>query len=320
MLRIGVMGCARIAQRAMIPAILECDNTTLVAVASRTQEKAAEFARLFDCDAAVGYDALLERGDIDAVYMPLPTGLHDEWVTKTLEAGKHILVEKSFAENFSSAERMVDLARGKNLLVLENYLFVHHSQHQWVLDFIAKGNLGTIHLFRSTFGFPPLASENFRYDKRLGGGALLDAGGYVIKAAQAFLGSAVSLVGSALHYDDALGVDIYGEAMLKNPAGQVAQVAFGFNYFYQCNYEFLGTEGKLIVERSFTPPPGFQPIVHFEKQGDPEEFVLPPDNHYRNMFDFFSAAVETPGVYTVHWDDVLRQARLLDEIRKKSDA
>ena len=320
MLKVGVMGCASIAQRAMIPAILECENTALVAVASRTQEKAEEFAQHFDCDALVGYDALLERDDIDAVYMPLPTGLHSQWVTEALDAGKHILVEKSFAENFASAERMLNLAREKNLLVVENYLFVHHAQHRWVQDFIAEGNLGGIHLFRSTFGFPPLPRENFRYDKRLGGGALLDAGGYVIKAAQAFLGPDVSLVGAVLRYDAELGVDLYGEAMLKNPAGQVAQVAFGFNYFYQCNYEILGTQGKLTVERAFTPPPGFQPIVHFERQGEKEEFVLPPDNHYRNMFDFFSAAVETPDTYNIHWDELLLQARLLDEIRKKGDA
>ncbi|MBW2345214.1 MAG: Gfo/Idh/MocA family oxidoreductase, partial [Deltaproteobacteria bacterium] len=105
--------------------------------------------------------------DIDAVYMPLPTGLHEEWVLKTLEAGKHILVEKSFAENIRSARAMVDLARGKKLLVLENFLFPHHLQHAWVNDLIARDELGDIHLLRCTFGFPPLPGNNFRCGQSL---------------------------------------------------------------------------------------------------------------------------------------------------------
>ena len=317
MLRIGVMGCANIARRAMIPAILECKNTSLVAVASRTPEKAREFGREFHCDAIVGYERLLERDDIDAVYMPLPTGIHAEWVSKTLEAGKHLLVEKSFAQDYASAESMILLAREKNLLVLENYLFLHHSQHQWVLDFLKQGHLGEIHLFRCTFGFPPLPKDNFRYDPGLGGGALLDAGGYVLKAAQAFLGPNLALVGAALHYDNAQGIDIYGEAMLRSTEGQVAQLAFGFDYFYQCNYELLGTKGKLTVERAFTPPPGFRPTVRFEKQDARQEFLLPADNHYRNMFDFFDTTVQHPERYKIHGDELLQQARLIEAVRKE---
>ncbi len=186
-LRMGVMGCANIAWRAMIPAMIACKEIHLVAIASRTREKAQKFADQFNCDAIVGYEHLLGRDDIDAVYMPLPTGLHDEWVAKTLEAGKHILVEKSFAENYASARSMVSLAQEKNLLVMENFLFPHHAQHAWVSDLIARGELGEIQLLRSTFGFPPLPRDNFRYNKALGGGALLDAGAYVVKAATLFL-------------------------------------------------------------------------------------------------------------------------------------
>ena len=186
-LRMGVMGCADIAWRAMIPAIVECGEVSLIAVASRTEGKARKFARRFDCDALAGYENLLSRDDIDAIYMPLPTGLHEEWVTRALEAGKHLLVEKSFANNFASAKKMTDLAREKKCLIMENFLFPHHSQHAWVMNRLAQSELGEIHLVRSTFGFPPLSQDNFRYDFRLGGGAVLDAGAYVVKAAQIFL-------------------------------------------------------------------------------------------------------------------------------------
>ena len=316
-LRMGVMGCANIAWRAMIPAMIKCDEVDLVAVASRTAGKARKFADRFNCDAVVGYEKLLERDDVDVVYMPLPTGLHDEWVVKTLEAEKHILVEKSFAENYASARSMVGLAQAKKLLVLENFLFPHHSQHGWVNDLIARGELGEIQLLRSTFGFPPLSRDNFRYNRDLGGGALLDAGAYVVKVSTLFLGNDLTLLGAALKYDTDLGVDIYGDAMFKNAEGQIAQVSFGFNYYYQCHYELLGTEGKLIVERAFTPPPGFRPVVWLEHQDLKQRFTLPADNHYINMLRFFATAVRNEQDFSTHWDALLWQAKHLDTIRKE---
>ncbi len=316
-LRIGVMGCADIAWRAMIPAMIRCDKVNLVAVASRTEAKARKFADQFNCDAVIGYAKLLERNDIDAVYMPLPTGLHHEWVLKTLDADKHILVEKSFAENYDSARTMVDRARMKKLLVMENFLFPHHSQHNRVKNLIARGEIGEIQLLRSTFGFPPLPRDNFRYARSLGGGALLDAGAYVVKASTLFLGSDLILLGATLKYDKDLGVDIYGDAMFKNTSGQVAQVSFGFNYYYQCRVELLGTEGKLIVERAFTPPPAYKPVVWLERQDVQQRYTLSADDYYVNMLRFFAATVKKKQGFSMHWDALLCQARLLDTIRKE---
>ena len=315
--RLGIMGCADIAWRAMAPAALECTEVELVAAASRTAEKAQRFAVQFNCDPLVGYDKLLERDDIDAIYMPLPTGLHYKWVIRTLLAGKHILVEKSFAPNYATCQAMVKMAQEKNILILENFLFPHHSQHDWVNDYISRGKIGEVQLFRSTFGFPPLPKDNFRYSKKLGGGSLLDVGAYVVKAASLFLGSDLILLGAALKYDDVLGVDIYGDALFKNLKGQVAQLSFGFNYFYQCHYELLGSKGKIVVERAFTPPPGFRPAVHVGQQGRNLEITLPADNHYVNMLSFFAVTVRTPGDFPTHWNDLLLQAGLLESIRKE---
>ena len=316
-LRIGVMGCADIAWRAMIPSFIDCSEVSLVAVASRSRKKAEKFSAHFDCEGLVGYESLLCRKDVEAVYMPLPTGLHKEWVRKTIEAGKHILVEKSFAENFESAKGLVDIAREKKCLIVENFLFPHHSQHSWVMGKVSNGEIGDVHLFRSTFGFPPLSKTNFRYDPDLGGGALLDAGAYVVKAAQIFLGNDLELIGALLKYDEKTGVDIYGDVMLKNLKGQVAQLSFGFDYYYQCNYEFLGTKGKLVVDRAFTPPPGFKPPIHIEHQDAREDIYLPADNHYLNMSRFFATTVRNKNNWIDHWDSVLRQAELMDVIRRE---
>jgi NDP-hexose-3-ketoreductase len=92
-LRMGVMGCADIAWRRTLPAMLSDAAVQIVAIASRDRRRAAEFTDRFGGIPLEGYDSLLERDDVDAVYIPLPALLHAEWIERTLEAGKHVLVE-----------------------------------------------------------------------------------------------------------------------------------------------------------------------------------------------------------------------------------
>jgi NDP-hexose-3-ketoreductase len=316
-LQVGVMGCSSFAQRAMMPALQECEATNLVCVASRSKEKSEKVAEKFGCDAVVGYDTLLERNDIDAIYMPIPTGLHVKWCSKALVAGKHLLVEKSFVENHVSAEQVLNLARENNLLVFENFQFQTHLQWEKIKSYMTSGELGGVQLLRSTFGFPPLPKDNFRWDNKLGGGALLDAGAYVVKVSQLLLGTGLEVLGASLQMDTETGVDKYGEVMFRNEAGQVSQVAFGLDYFYQCRIELLGTKGKLSTNRVFTAPPGYEPVLLIEKQSGTEEIKLSADNHYVNMWNYFATEVQV-GNYTKHWDLLLDQFRLMDEIRTKS--
>lgn len=308
------MGCAAIAAKSMIPAIKQCEFSDLTAVASRTEEKARRYAAMFGCIPITGYDSLLSAKDIDAVYMPLPTGLHEEWILKSLVSGKHILAEKSLGMDFLSTKKMIDVAREKNLLVIENFMFQYHSQHVFVKDLIARNEIGKIHFFKSSFGFPPLASDNFRYNKALGGGVLLDAAGYPVKAAQMFLGKKLTLCGAFVKYDQETGIDIYGGAVLKNHADQIAHLSFSFDNYYQCNYEIWGTKGKIVLNRAFTPPPDFAPTVILEQQNGRQEFNLKPDNHFVNILSKFCKAIHERN-FGGHYQDCLVQAGLLDGIR-----
>ncbi|HOU59753.1 MAG TPA: Gfo/Idh/MocA family oxidoreductase [Kiritimatiellia bacterium] len=318
-LRIGVMGCSSFARRAMIPALAQCANVRLVAVASREADKANRMAAEFGCRGVAGYAELLKREDVDAIYMPLPTGLHEEWCPRALEAGKHLLVEKSFAATEASAAAMVALARARNRLVFENFQFQTHSQWARLSSFMTSGEIGAVHLVRSTFGFPPLPKTNFRWDKALGGGALLDAGAYMTKVSQLLLGLGLEVRGASLQMDEETGVDRYGEAMLRNAQGQVAQVAFGFDYYYQCRVELLGTKGKVSSNRVLTAPPDHVPSLSIETPNGSCEEMLPPDNHYVKMWRWFADAVAS-GEYQSHWDILCDQAHLLNEIRKAAGA
>jgi len=133
------------------------------------------------------------------------------------------------------------------------------------------------------------------------------------KVSQLLLGPGLEVLGASLEIDVNTGVDKYGEAMFRNEAGQVAQVAFGFDYFYQCRVELLGTRGKLSTNRVFTAPPGFKPLLLVEKQDEAKEIELAADNHFVNMWLWFASEVRS-GRFSAHWDTLLDQARLLQDM------
>lgn len=299
----------------MIPAIKNSGRYCLVAVASSSEEKAKEFSGKFGCEPVCGYENIINRQDIDAVYIPLPPSLHGIFASKSLEAGKHVLCEKPFTTGFSESERVVDEARKRGLLVMENYMFVHHPQHSFVRDIIANGEIGEIRLFKGSFGFPPLPKDDNRYKKDLGGGALIDAGGYPIRASSMFLGNDLKCLGASLSFDKSSGVDIYGAAMFKNDSGQIAQVSFGFDNYYQCNYRIWGSRGAIFVKRAFSIPPHVPPEITLEQQDVIKTITLPPANHFQIMLNFFADEIEKRNNYEYHYSSILEQARLLDNVK-----
>jgi len=317
-LRIGVIGCAKIAEKKVLSAIKSSKNVRLVAIASRSREKAEKFAQMFGCEPVWPYENLISRKDIDAVYIPLLPSLHEKWAIESLKAGKHVLSEKPFTINLTAAQRVVNEARQCGLLVMENFMFVQHPQHAFVKDIVESGAIGEIRLFKGSFGFPPLTKSNFRYDKKLGGGALLDVGGYPIRAARLFLGDNLIGIGASMAIDRSLGIDIYGAAMFGNNANQVAQVSFGFDNFYQCNYMIWGSKGRIIVKRAYTIPSEMAPEVIVEEQGIAKTFTLKPANHFQLTFDFFSKEILTGSNFESYYSSILEQARLVEYVRNQS--
>ena len=313
--RVGVLGCASVALRRMLPALGEADGVTLTAVASRDPARARDVARRFGCAAAGGYDDLLDRPDIDAVYVPLPTGLHAEWVRRALAAGKHVLAEKPLTTDHDTALSLVEQARKAGLLLLENFMFLHHSQHAAVRRLVADGRIGELRVCTAHFGIPPLAANDVRYRPDLGGGALLDVGVYPIRAAQLLLGDELEVVGAVRRTDPARGVDVGGHALLSTPSGVTAELAFGFEHAYRSSYVLWGDRGRLTLDRAFTPGPAWQPVVRIESQDRVEELTLPPDHQFRNIAEFFARTIRQGGDFGAAGAEILRQARLVEAVR-----
>ncbi|TCJ14191.1 Gfo/Idh/MocA family oxidoreductase [Flaviaesturariibacter flavus] len=313
----GVLGAANIAVRSVMPAIKAIKENELVAVASRSQLSADAAAAPFGIAGEGSYDALLDRKDIEAVYIPLPNSLHYEWVTRALEAGKHVLVEKSAFVTLEEAESAVALARSKGLAIVENFQFQHHSQHRAVRQLLAEGAIGQVRSIRASFGFPPFGGDaNIRYRQELGGGALLDSGAYTLKATSFLFGSNFEVKAAHLTYNEQYGVDWFGGAFLVDEAqGLFSEVAWGFENFYQCNYEIWGSTGKLTATRAYTAKSDFKPSVILEQAGGTQELVLDADDHFNNMLLHFNRIVKEKS-FDEELEKILVQARLIDGVQR----
>lgn len=315
-LRMGVLGCADIAIRRLLPVMATCEGAEIVAIASRTREKAERVAAQFGCAPVTGYRALLERDDIDAVYIPLPPQLHYEWVVQALEAGKHVLAEKPLCTNYADTVALMELARERRLVLAENFMFLHHSQHRAVRAMVDEGTVGRLEVFSSAFGVPPLNPASFRYQPDLGGGALLDVGVYPLRAAQLYLPDGLEVLAATLRMDEATGVDVAGTALLAGPDGLSVQIAFGFEHSYRCTYALWGSTGRISVDRAFTPPDQLKPPVRVERQDRVTELAMPADHQVHNALQAFVEQVRFGLPGPVEEEATLRQARLLESVRK----
>jgi dTDP-3,4-didehydro-2,6-dideoxy-alpha-D-glucose 3-reductase len=314
---LGLLGCADIATRRILPVLDRIPGVRLAAVASRTAARAHAVTARFGGEPVEGYPALLERPDVDAVYLPLPAGLHHTWIRRALEAGKHVLAEKPLTTSEAETRDLVGLARARGLVLMENFMFPHHRQHETVRALVADGAIGEVRSFSASFRIPARPPGDIRHRPELGGGALLDVAGYPIRAAQLFLGSALEVTGASLRGLPGMEVDIGGELLLRRADGVGALLGFGIADFYESGYRLHGSLGRLSVTHVFTPPANHQPVVRIDRRQRREWIELEPDDQYHRAVAAFVDAVRS-GTPVDH-DPVLTQARLVDQARQLAD-
>ena len=316
MIRIGILGCSEIAYRRFMPALQEVSDIQAVAVAEEyAPAKLDDFCKTYSIEGTNSFDQLLERDGIDAIYVPQPPALHFKWAMKALEAGKHVLVEKPSTPCFADSEKMVKTAQAKGLALHENYMFKYHSQIEEIKKLIASGELGELRLIRANFGFPMRAQNDFRYNKALGGGALLDAGGYTVKLATELLGPSIKVDSAQLNGKAGYEVDMYGSASLSNDDGMICQVGYGMDCQYMCSLEVWGSTGRLFTNRIFTAPVGYKPTVIIEKGTEKKELVLAEDSSFAHSIEAFKEEITNTEKRQAMYDEILLQAKLIDTIR-----
>ena len=176
---IGVIGCADIAKRHVIPAIISSTHFNLHSVGSEDPSKHMSFFNKNNIKFEDSYRKIIENKLVDVVYIPLPNSLHYKWAKESLLKNKHVIVEKPLSSNFNDVKDLINIARENNLVLFENFQFRFHSQMQFLLESVQSKIIGELMFLRSDFCFPfPENKNNIRYNKNLDGGALLDTGVY----------------------------------------------------------------------------------------------------------------------------------------------
>ena len=320
-MRLGIIGCAEIAHRRFMPAVQDVSGIEPVAVSEEyAPDKLKEFTADYPMDAMDSHAALIAREDIDCVYIPQPPALHFKWARAALQAGKHVLIEKPSTTCYADSKALVDLAREKGLALHENYMFQYHAQIEAVQNLLSEGVIGDLRLFRADFGFPLRAQNDFRYNPALGGGALLDAGGYPVRLAAKLLGDTARVTAAHMQYLPGFEVDMAGSVTVENEEGLVFQIGYGMDCGYRCALECWGSKGRLMTGRIFTAPPGFTPTVQIETANGTETRELPEDAHFQYSIEEFLRETENAEARNKMYDQILLQASMIEDIRSRSKA
>lgn len=187
-------------------------------------------------------------------------------------------------------------------------------------DLVSNGAIGDLRCLRSSFGIPRLPDDNdIRYQKTLGGGALLDTGAYPLKISQMFLGADIMVKAANLNYLQGKDVDIWGGAYVKQKNGSLfGELAFGFNHHYQCSLELWGSKGKIFTNRIFTAHKDHVPVIELETRAGKEIITLPADHHFKNMLQYFHENMVDGKNRELEYEENMNQARLINELKQEA--
>jgi len=177
-IRWGILSTANIATK-VARAIHLASNAALIAVASRTEERATTWAKAHNVTAAYSsYDALLADESLDAIYIPLPPSLHAKWTITAAEQGKHVLCEKPIAANADEAVAMADACRQNGVQLMDGVMWVHHERTAAMKQKLTEGILGQLRRVTAafTFNWDTIPAGNIRAMKKFAGGSLGDLG------------------------------------------------------------------------------------------------------------------------------------------------
>ncbi len=294
-IRWGVLSTANIAREAFIPAALASKYADVIAIGSEN-DSVEIIAKDFNiANVYPNYEELLDCDDIDAVYIPLPNSLHEKWVKKAAEKGKHVLCEKPAALSEKSLEEMVTVCQENNVLFMEAFMYQFHPQHERVKEIMRQGEIGEIQQIEASFSFElNQNTPNIRLSKELGGGSLFDVGCYCIHTFSLLLESPPREVSAWANKEE---VDLTANGKLVYDNGVQAVFECSFEKPFKHEYTISGTEGKIIVSRAYRPDViQGEGIIQIFKDGCNPRTESLWANPYVNQIDYFSKAILNGGL------------------------
>lgn len=314
--RLGIIGTGRMAQ-SFAAALAHGSGLVLKTVVSRRQETAGQFAARFGADSACdAIERMLEDDAVELVYIASPHAMHFEHTMRSLEAGKHVLCEKPFAINADQAGRMIELARARNLFLMEAMWTRYIPAVVRLRELLAEGILGRISVMVAGGAFmPPFDPDNYLFRRELGGGVLLDAGVYLVSWASMLFGAPARVFATGQLGES--GVDEHDAVLLEHDDGSVAHLYVSLRAKRSPEVLLVGENGSLRIH-----PPLFAPrAITVTLAGRDEETIALPFEGNGYQFEAEEAArcirAGRTESASMPLDESLAIMATLDEIRRQ---
>ncbi|WP_330182310.1 Gfo/Idh/MocA family oxidoreductase [Nocardia sp. NBC_01503] len=290
-LRIGILGAARIAPAALINPAKSNPEVQVAAVAARNTARAKAYAnkhgiaQIYD-----DYDELVTAPDLDAVYIPLPNGLHGKWTRAALAAGKHVLCEKPFTADAAEAREIADLAKDSDRVVMEAFHYRYHPLTLAAENIIASGELGKLQRVETAFCFPLPRFSDIRYNYDLAGGALMDAGCYAVHMARVLGGETPEVTAAQAKVRDPR-IDRAMRADLRFPSGHTGSIRCSMwsSDILRVSARVIGDQGELHILNPIGPQLPHRLTVRSPHGKRTQRFTHRPT--YAFQLEAFAAAV-----------------------------
>lgn len=287
----GILGCAGIARRALIPALQKADNASLVAIASREEAKARTWANQYKIERAYGnYEALLDDPEIQAIYNPLPNSLHKEWTIKAAAKGKHVLCEKPLGVTPAECQEMIHACHQYGVLLMEAFMYRFHPRTLKVKELIETGTIGALRLIKASFSVPQSDLQNVRLRKDLAGGSLMDLGCYCVNVSRFLTAAEPTEVYATIEYGEQSQVDEGLAALLLFPGGILAGMDCSFRMARRQHYEVVGAQGTIYVPQAYVPGNEAADIV-LTVEGQTDTLTIPGIDQYQLEVEHFSECI-----------------------------
>ena len=322
--RWGILGAANIAVKKVVPAMRRSPGSRVVAIASRSIEKARTAAVELDIPRAYGsYEELIADAEVEAIYIPLPNHLHVPWSIRAAQAGKHVLCEKPIALSAAEARTLLAARDRHGVQVAEAFMVRAHPQWHEVERLIGAGRIGELRLVTGHFSYYRRDPSDIRSVPEWGGGALMDIGCYPIFIARWMFGSEPTDVAAMLDRDPDFGIDRLTSGMLRFPNGQAVFTCGGQLVPYQ-RVHLYGERGRLEVEIPFNAPPDAPARIYVDDGAalggrGASVIDIPIADQYREQAERFAAAVRGAGTVAVSLEAAVANMAVIDALCRAAD-
>lgn len=309
---IGLLGAARITDKAIVHPVKVTPQCRLVSMAARDRSRAEAYAKQHGVETVLdSYDEVISDPQVDLIYNPLPINLHSEWTIKALNAGKHVLCEKPFAMNVDQAKAMVDTAQATGKRLIEAFHYRYHPAFETCLAWLAADEIGEVREIHAAFDVQIKDNgAEIRHRVETGGGAMMDLGCYPLHWALTIMGEAPRSVEAEATLTPT-GVDETLKADLSFVSGASAHLttSMAMGAKFRADMRLIGTKGEILFTNPLAPHAGGRLRTAAGREAE-----VSPITTYTYQLASVLRAIQLGTPVPTEGDMILRQQAALDAI------